>query len=94
MFDTKKNGNEKREGMPGGKFRRLTCLLLCACMVLSMVPVLHGVLSTDAHAAGATKHIVRNSRVADPDTMDDYVDRLLTAANGSRSRRSRHGRAP
>ncbi len=84
MCDTRKTGNAKREGKSGSrKVRRLTCLLLCLCMVMPMFPVFRGLLS-DAHAVGATEHIVENSRVADPDTMDDYVNQLLNMANGSR----------
>lgn len=76
-----------RRTKPHGISRRLTAMVLCLCMIVSMV---NGFGATSAAAAtadtniGFTQYIVENSRVADPDTMDDYVNRLLNAANGSR----------
>lgn len=70
---------------------RLTAALLCLCMVTSLISgagVLHAFAadegSTRAYTVGPTAHIVADSRVADPDTMDDYLNRLLTEASGSR----------
>ncbi len=62
--------------------RRFTALLLCLCMILSMVSGL-GLVTTVASGAGPTEHVA-GTRVADPNTMDDYQNRLLTAENGSR----------
>nr|WP_325300810.1 hypothetical protein [uncultured Dysosmobacter sp.] len=71
-----------RETKTHGLSHRLTAALLCLCMVASM---LSGFQVRQAYAAaGQTEHIVENSRVADPDTMDDYLNRLLTASTGSR----------
>ena len=67
---------------------RLTAFLLCLCMIISMTGDV-GVMKTSAAGEsaavpGPTAKIVENSRVADPDTMDDYQNRLLTPTNGSR----------
>ena len=69
----------------GGVSRRLTAMVLCLCMIISMVS---GFGATTAAASssddGYTQYIVEDSRKADPNTMDDYLDRLLNMDNGSR----------
>ena len=67
---------------------RFIAFLLCLCMIISMTGDV-GVMKTSAAGgsaavSGPTEKIVENSRVADPDTMDDYKNRLLTPTNGSR----------
>ncbi len=58
---------------------RFISVFLSLCMTASMV-------SGTAFAAvpGPTEKIVDGTRVADPNTMDDYQNKLLTMENGSR----------
>ena len=62
---------------------RLTAVLLCLCIVASVISGA-GVMTTFAVDPAPTANIVDGTRVADPDTMDDYLNRLLSATNGSR----------
>ncbi len=64
--------------------RRSTALLLCLCMLLSMINgfELFPVQAEAAGESGATQNVIQ--RIADPDTMDDYVDKMLSDENGSR----------
>ena len=91
------NGTAKRSGrflFQGGKqmretkthrlSHRLTAALLCLCMIASMLSGFQVRQAYAAAAGGPTENIVKDSRVADPDTMDDYQDRLLTDDTGSR----------
>ena len=73
-----------RRTKPHGIPRRLTALVLCLCMIVSMVNGFGATTADAADAKGYTEHIVADSRVADPDTMDDYLNRLLTETSGSR----------
>ncbi len=80
--------NIKFAGLP----RRLLAGLLSLCIIMSTVSGVGVLTALSADAAdgtpaaqpGPTEHILSGSRVADPDTMDDYLNRLLTEANGSR----------
>ncbi|WP_298025326.1 hypothetical protein, partial [uncultured Dysosmobacter sp.] len=65
--------------------RRALALALCGCMVLSLCGgILTPAVHADTRSAEPTDDIVDGSRVADPDTMDDYQFRLLTETTGSR----------
>ena len=66
--------------------RRLTAVMLCLCMIISIISSA-GVMTAfaaDTRAAQATQDIVPGSRLADPDMMDDYINCLLTDETGSR----------
>ena len=73
-----------------GFIRKFMAILLCLCMLTSMVSSV-GTISARATegtstgaSAGYTEDILPGSRVADPTTMDDYRNRLLNTTNGSR----------
>ena len=64
------------------KTRKAAAALLCLCMVLSLCDALIVPRAmADAgnpvlRAAEHTENIVDDTRVADPNTMDDYVNRI------------------
>ena len=75
-----------------GLSERVLAGILSLCMVLSAVSglgLIHAVVNAAGEVpmsgtSGATQHIVADSRAADPNTMDTYLERLLTLASGSR----------
>ena len=75
-----------------GLSERVLAGILSLCMVLSAVSglgLIHAVVNAAGEVpmsgtSGATQHIVADSRAADPNTMDTYLDRLLTLESGSR----------
>ena len=75
-----------------GLSERVLAGILSLCMVLSAVSglgLIHAVVNAAGEVpmsgtSGATQHIVADSRAADPNTMDTYLERLLTLENGSR----------
>ena len=75
-----------------GLSERVLAGILSLCMVLSAVSglgLIHAVVNAAGEVpmsgtSGATQHIVADSRAADPNTMDTYLQRLLTLESGSR----------
>ena len=60
--------------------RRFTALLLCLCIMTSMLVT--GFMNYAV--SGATAEDIIANRKSDADTMDDYIDKLLNDLNGSR----------
>ncbi len=71
--------SERKGGQHG---RRLVSLLLCLCMVVSMMCNFGGWVLSSAVAAEATGNVM--NRIADKNTMDDYLNQLLSKEWGSR----------
>ena len=75
-----------------GLVRRLIAAFVCLNLTLSTVGGMgfpafatsNGEGQTTTAENNFTEKILTESRVADPNTMDDYVNRLLSVANGSR----------
>ncbi len=84
LHSADKNRNTRRRQRVCEHYgRRFLSLLLCLCMVVSMICGAE-IMTALSVEPGPTENIVIGSRVADPDTMDDYLNRLLTAESGSR----------
>ena len=71
--------HEKKFKLP----RRLIAFLLCLCIIMSTVSGV-GIMTAFAAYFGPTQNIIGASRKADPNTMDSYLNRLLTDETGSR----------
>ena len=70
---------ERKVGQHG---RRLVSLLLCLCMVVSMMCNFGGWVLSSAVAAEATGNVM--NLIADGDTSDTYIGKLLSSEWGSR----------
>ena len=62
---------------------RFVSLILCLCMILPLFPGFGGLVVSSA-SGGPTAKEYALKRVSDANTMDDYINRLLTSDNGSR----------
>ena len=70
--------SERKTGQHG---RRFLSMLLCLCMVVSMMCNFGGMVLSSA-GAQSTQYVL--NRLADGDTMDSYIGKLLSSEWGSR----------